>query len=408
MSLFIALSGLLVLAAVLFVAGPLFTRRGGTVDRDDVEAIARTRQAQLADLERELEDGEIDNRTYELLRRDIERDASDRQASAESGAANRTGRPVTAIVMTVLLPVAAIGLYLVIGTPSAIDRPSADMSEMDLDEAVAALESRLDESPDNLQGWTMLGRTRFAMGEYGKAEEAYRRALELTDDDDTRLLANYAEAMALNQPQEMVSRAGPLFQRVLAADPDHPKGLWYSGLIAFEQGNFETAVGHWQVLMAQDPPEAFRTVLRDRIEAAREAGGLPAPAQGIDADDTSGEGVQARVSLADSLADRVSPNDTVFLIARAAEGGGPPLAGLRLTVASLPGTFRLSDENAMIEGRSISGHERIEIVARVSLSGEAIPQAGDLEGSQVIRVEEHREEPVTITIDRVIEENTAE
>lgn len=405
MTTFVVLSGLMVIAALFFVAGPLFLRRGGIVNRDEVDAITATREQQLAELERELEDGEIDNRTYEVSRRDIESEASDRQARVEAGVATREGRPVSALVFSVLIPAGAVALYLAVGTPDAIDRPDAsDMADMDVAEAADALETRLESSPDNLQGWVMLGRTRFAMGEYDKAEEAYRRALELTDDEDPRILANYAEAMSLNRPDEMVSRAGPLFRRVLAEAPEHPKGLWYSGLIAFEEGRFEDAIGHWQSLLAQDPPQAFRNVVEDRVAAAREAqGDAPATESAGEAEGEAGAFVLLDVTIDEAVAGRVESDDTVFVIARAVDGGGAPLAGVRLTASELPTRVRLGDDDAMLEGRRISDYERIEIVARVSKSGEAMPQAGDIEGSRTIEVDDFDEDAAAITIDRVVE-----
>ncbi|WP_406672901.1 c-type cytochrome biogenesis protein CcmI, partial [Natronospira sp.] len=242
---FVTLSALLVVAALLLAAGPLIRRRGGKVSREAVDAVAVTRARQLAELEQELEDGDIDNRTYELSRRQIESEASDRQADAESGPAIQTGKPVSAIVLAVLLPLATLGIYLQVGDPDAIDRGSMNPmagGDMDMAAAVDALESRLAQQPDDLEGWMLLGRSRISLGQYDQAVEAYRQAVEIAGEDNPRVLANYAEAITLADPSRMVTHAAPLFRHVLDLDPSHPKGLWYGGLITMEEGDPESAV----------------------------------------------------------------------------------------------------------------------------------------------------------------------
>jgi len=402
MILFVVLSAMLVLAALIFIAGPLLSRRGGLVDREAVDAVAITRQQQLADLERELEDGEIDNRTYELSRREIEGEASVRQAKVESGEARKTGKPITAIVLGLLIPLFTIFIYQHVGTPEAIEGPAtADLSEMDMDQAVRALEERLEAMPDDLEGWVMLGRTRVALGQYDKAVDAYREAVDIAGEDNPRVLADYAEAITLANPEQMVTHAAPLFRHVLEIDPEQSKGLWYGGLIAFEEGDYEQAEVYWERLLSQDPPDGFRRVLEDRLAAAQAA------QQGGETQADAGNGavsVQLNVAVHETLQNELNESDVVFVIARAADSpNSPPLAGIRLPLSALPGQFRLGDENAMLDGHRISDHERIEIIARVSRSGEATPQAGDLEGRAVIDVAAHREEAADIVIDEVID-----
>lgn len=396
MTAFVMLSVLLFLAALLFVAGPLIRRRGGTVDQSRVDAVALTRERQLEELEQDLEDGVIDDRTYELSRRDIESEASRSQAHVESGQASGTGAPVSAIVFAVLLVVLTLGLYSQVGDWEAIDRDAGGMDEMSMDEAVHRLEQRLESHPDDLEGWMLLGRTRLALGEYDKAVAAYRKAVDLAGEDNVRVLAKYAEAVSLQDPARMPTEAAPMFRRVLELQPDHPKGLWYSGLIAFDEEHFEEAKAHWQRLLDQDPPQGFREVLEERLAAARAALGEEPESSPAEADE--GRFVMVEVSVDESLAETLTPDDVVFLVARSTDGG-PPLAGIRLPVSSLPGAFRLGDENAMLDGHQISGHDRVEIIARVSRSGQATPQSGDLVGRRVINVDDHGETPATLVID---------
>ncbi|MDQ2070743.1 c-type cytochrome biogenesis protein CcmI [Natronospira bacteriovora] len=398
MTAFVVISALLVVAALLFVATPLIRRRGGTVDQAGVDAVALTRQRQLEELEQELEDGQIDNRTYELSRREIESEASNSQAQVESGPARTTGTPVSAIVLAIVIPLLTAAIYLQVGEWEAIEREPMSMDDMDMEQAIHQLEQRLQSHPDDLEGWMMLGRTRLALGEYEAAVEAYRQALDLAGDDNARALANYAEAVSLADPGRMLTEAAPLFRRVLELEPAQPKGLWYSGLIAFEERDYASARDHWQRLLEQDPPPGFREIVEERLSAARRAlGDRP----GTEAE--SSAHVMVRVSVSDDLAATLTPDDVVFIIARAAdEAAGPPLAGIRLPISALPGEFRLGDENAMLDGYRISGHEQIEIIARVSRSGEATPRDGDLLGREIIRVEAHSEDAAIIVIDEVL------
>lgn len=398
---FVLLSLLLVAAAILFVVTPLFTHRGEKADALGTHAVAETRARQLRELEQDLEDGLIDNRDYEKARREIENEANaDRRRDTEVVTSRNQGRPIGPVVLALALPLATVGLYLAVGEPDAIERPIATadgMEDLDLDTAIAELEKRLEEHPEDLEGWMMLGRTRVALEDYSGAVEAFSEAVDIAGDDDPRVVADYAEALALEDRDRLTGQAAPLFQRVLDLDPDHPKGLWYSGLVAYETGDHETAIEHWTRLLEQDPPDEFRAALESQLESAREA--LEGPAE----EEETGARLIVSVSVDETLADEVADQDTVFVIARPLDGSDPtPVAGVRIPAAELPTEVRLDDQQAMMEGHQLSNHEEVEVFATVSRTGEATPEPGAPMGRASTTLEEGEETRLELSIsDRV-------
>jgi cytochrome c-type biogenesis protein CcmH len=119
-----------------------------------------------------------------------------------------------------------------------------------------------------------------------------------------------------------------------------------------------------------------------RLQAggAAAAGAAPAVTEAPAAKTAAPAGsVSGRVDVAEALKPRIGPQAAVFVVARAAQGG-PPLAAVRLPLATWPLSFRLDDSMAMIPGSVLSGQRAVALVARISASGNPIAQPGDLEG----------------------------
>ncbi len=187
-----------------------------------------------------------------------------------------------------------------------------------------------------------------------------------------------------------------LIMRALKIDPNHVKSLALAGTIAFDKKDFATAITHWEKMATLVPPdtEMSRNV-RSSIAEARSlasvggstVAGVPekpvATASTPPAPSAPGSsaGVSGKVTLAPALAAKVAPNDTVFIFARAAEGPHMPLAIVRKKVSDLPITFALDDSMAMNPSARLSSAPQVIIGARISKSGNAMPQPGDLQGA---------------------------
>lgn len=309
----------------------------------------------------------------------------------------------TGIIVALLIPVAALALY---GRWTTWDwqmhgNEQASSEQMhSMEDAIAALEKRLEENGDDVQGWQMLGRSYANLRQFDKAAAAYARAVDLTGGENPAVLADYGEALFLSDPNGMNGEAGSLFRDLVATAPDNPKVIWYGGIEAFERGDEEAGKELWGRLLAMNPPEEIRRLIEQRIGGApAPAGAAPVePAATVAAELPEGA-IRVRVQVDPVLAGQINGSVPLFIFARGA-AGGPPLAAIRRMAGDLPLTIDISDDNAMIEGVRISDQEQLTLVARLSMSGSPRQQSGDLFGE----VSYHRgdDTEVTIRIDQVV------
>lgn len=235
----------------------------------------QTRAARLAvyrdrlrELEGELTAGSLDENRYAEARQELEDAAAldiDDAPAAAPGEPTRQGM-VTAGALVVVVGVLAWGLYAHLGTPAPDVAEPEIGSAGQLDELVEHLAARLAERPNDLDGWMLLGRSRTVLGDFGGSVAAWRQAMRIAPDDPT-VLANFAEALVLDDPDALQGDAAPLIEQALVEDPDNPKALWYGGVLAEARGDRELAALRWEALLEQDPPPQLREAIVRRIEA---------------------------------------------------------------------------------------------------------------------------------------------
>lgn len=276
-------------------------------------------------------------------------------------------------------------LYTLIGSPGA---PSGSGQQPSIEDMVAALDARLQDNPEDVAGWKMLGRSYVQLKRYEDAVGAFEQALAREDGGDAQTLADLGEAVLLRQQGSVAGRPAELFEAALAAAPNNPKALFYAGIAALERGNTPLAADRWEALLALSPPPEIQDILRQRIAEWR--GTAPAPAA------ASARSVTVNVSLSDAARAVLADDVTVFVIARDPARPSPPVAAVRRKLGELPATIELGDSDSMIPGRLVSGFDELEIVARASLSG--MPQAapGDWFGSVTVDLRSAPEADVEI------------
>ncbi len=342
-------------------------------------------------------------------------------AGAESPAAQAGSAPPSRRLLAVLgsfvLLVAAAG-YALTGSPSLLGNPaprgvagaaaqdagapSHAVSAEQIAEMTQRLAARLKEQPQDPQGWAMLGRSYSVLGRNDDAVQAYATAVA-QQGDDAALLADYADALAVKNNRVLAGEPMKWVRRALDIDPKNVKALALAGTDAFDRKDFSGAVKLWEKLLEHGPSDAgFVEQVKSSIAEARERSGIasapsakPASPGATAATATAaapkqppngaaGAGVGASVSgsvrLSAALAAKASPDDTVFIFARAAEGSRMPLAVLRKRVRDLPANFTLDDSLAMSPAAKISGAQRVIVGARISKSGQAMASPGDLTG----------------------------
>lgn len=288
----------------------------------------------------------------------------------------------TSISSVIVIVGVAAALYTQIGSPN-LEQPHAGADVPGLDEMVVGLANRLKENPDDLDGWKMLGRSYLQMGNYPGAIAALERAVEMESSENGQTLADLGEAVFLSDNQAITSRSAQLFENAVAVTPNNPKALFYAGMAAVQRGDHELAADRWEALLATSPPPNVQEILRARIAELRGEAPMVAPPPTTPAE-ASQSVVDISVSLGDAAANAGLPNATVFIIVRDPNAPAPPIAAARRQVSDLPAVVSISDSDAMIAGRVPSAFQTLEVIARVSLSGQPTAQTGDWFGQQLI------------------------
>ena len=227
----------------------------------------------------------------------------------------------------------------------------------------------------------MLGRSYSALGRFKEAAEAFGRAVKLMP-AEAQLLADYADALGMAQGRSLKGEPSRIIARALAADPDHFKSLALAGTAAFEIGDYAAAIRHWERLAQKIPADSeFAQSIAASLAEARQLAGGAAPVAKAQAPKAAVEPViHGTVRLSPQLAAKVSPDDTVFVFARAINGPRIPLAVRRFRAAQLPVTFVLDKSAAMSPEMTLAQHTEVTVGARISKSGSPGSQSGDLEG----------------------------
>jgi len=365
----------LVAATLAIVLRPLLRdppARGGTESAAVNTAVLKD---QLDELERDRATGVIADGDYEQAKLELKRRLLEDTHATDGASPAARRRPWAAITVAAAVPLVAAGLYLVLGSPAALDpaRREAQIGPAEIEAMVERLARRLDDRPDDPEGWVMLGRSYNVLRRYAAAAAAYQRAESIVL-GDARLLAEYAESLALAHEGNLQGKPAQLVARALELDPEYPPALLLAGAVAFQRAEYQGAVRYWERARAKLEPESeLARSLDDNIARARElaAGAKPA---------AKPPAVAGTVRLAAGFASKAASTDTVFVFARAAGGPPMPLAVLRKQVKDLPLAFTLDDSLAMAPDLRLSGFAEVVVVARVSRSGSATPQSGDLQG----------------------------
>jgi len=325
--------------------------------------------------------GKIAPEDYERARRELEVRLLEDVASAEPEAAPR--RSFLPWVAGVAIPLAAVAVYFGVGSPRMIERAAEHaITTQQIEGMVARLAAKLRENPDDLDGWKLLGRSYSALGRFSESAAAYAQAATKAP-RDAQLLADFADSLAMSRGQKMAGEPEKLVLRALEIDPENLKALALAGTAQYERKDFKGAASTWRRMLPLVPPggEDARAIQSNVDEALAMAGVAPAPAAKEAPAARAARALRGEVRLSEKLRREASPDDTVFIFARAVEGPPMPLAVLRKRVRDLPVTFALDDSMAMAPQAKLSGFPRVVVSARVSKSGGATPQPGDLQGA---------------------------
>ena len=417
----------LVAVGVAMLAPALLRRRPvGDSDRDAQNlAIARER---LRELEAERDRGELTPAAFEQARLELERIlASDLVGPDGAPAARRADKagPLALAGLLVAVPPATIALYLALGAPehlgvagpgagSAAQMAGHGAGQMDMEQALGRLEQRLEQTPNDPEGWAILARSYMSLERYPQAVRALEKLRELVGDEPA-ILIPLADSIAMTQGGKMEGRPAALVKKALETEPDNLIANWLAGNAAAEAQDWPGAIEHWRRSLAQVGDDAQAAdELRQRISNAevrlggkrgapppQAAASVAATAQPVEVAPAAAR-LQVQVRLAPELDGRVAPTDTVFVFARAPAGPPMPIAAVRLKASQLPSTVTLDDGTSLMPGGAhLSQFPEVRIEARVSKSGNATPASGDLRG-ELSGVKVASPEAVALVIDEVL------
>lgn len=403
MTVFWVVMGAMIALGLMFALLPLIRRHDAPDSLPRLQSNMLIHRDQMKQLEIDRDKGAISADEFQSGQQELARRAIEDTLAALKEVPLRTERskvrPI-AIALAILVPAAAIGLYLKPCSPAvkkaspllANTQDQASPHGMSFDqirESADRLSAHMRENPSDGEGWAMLARSYNVLGRYQEAAAAYEKAVSLLP-RDAQLMADQADALAMSQGQKMEGKPLEIVRQALKIDPANLKALALAGTAAFDRKEYGEAVKYWDkvVQLAPADSEFARSIVGNLEEARALAEGrtpvaalpqiMPEKVENAPARATAA--ITGSISLKRELAARVKPDDTVFIFARAEKGPRMPLAILQRKVSELPISFSLDDSSAMSPDMKLSSAAAVNVVARISRSGNATAQSGDLEG----------------------------
>lgn len=361
----------------------------------------------LAEVELDIENGLLEGTEAVKVKEELKLTLLNNNDSKVSSKVTESKNPaLTAIVLIMAIPVFVISLYIYLGEPELIEKNqlmsdfrNASTKEEKLasvEKMLANLEQRMLKNPDDIDGWLMLTNSYTALERYPDALRAVDNLYRLRGSDPT-VLIRYADILAMNNDGNYSGRPTELINEALKIDPENPNGLWFAGLAANDRGDIDTAIEYWKKLLPklENNPEQYNQVkqfiqmIGVQSETYQE--------EVIQELQNPGVQIQINVSLSNDIIEYTNKNDTVFIYAQSISGPPMPIAVVRKEVSDLPLLVTLDDSMAMLPNNKLSSHEHVKLTARISKSGNAIAESGDLIGI-VNEVRTDTSKPVKIVI----------
>ncbi len=397
----IAASALL-LVALAFLLLPILRGRRAQAEEDRTALNVALYEERLAELTAQHAAGTLSDAQLEAGRADAARELLEDTENSDSPKIAKLGRSVP-LIAAVLVPLVGYGLYMHWGASDKVQM-ARQFSEQPrtVGEMTAHLEQAVKDQPDSAEAWYFLGRTYMNQERPADAAKAFARVVELAG-RQPELLGQWAQAQYFAGDRQWSEQLQALTDEALQADPQELTSLGLLGIAAYEEGRYQDAVRFWEQLVAALPEnDPSREAIRGGIERARQqvdgGSGNAEAAEAPAAASTQAAALQIQVQLDPKVAETVSPEDSVFVFARAVNGPPVPLAAKRLTVGDLPATVTLSDADAMVPSLKISSVEQVTVMARVSRTGDATK--GEWMGQSEALETRGDKNAVQLTIDR--------
>ncbi len=402
MSSFWIIAVVMMAVAIILTIWPLLSNKAKhTVDRRQLNIALL--QEQYSQLGTELREGHIDEEIYNSSKADLEAailvdaGALEQPFTAVPGKAR-----FTALALIVFIPVSSALLYQQYGNPALLSKaPTPTPTQNDVEEMVAGLAARLQNEPDDIEGWTMLGKSYMMMRRYTEAKSVFKRLVDRSP-EDTNMLLGYADATAMEANGVFTGEPYQTIQKILELDPQHIQARWMAGMAEQQLGNEQQALAYWEPLLTdlqQISPDMAAELQRMISEINSVDNSNSGSTQVI----SDAKQLKINVILDPTIASQIAASDVLFVYARAMQGPPMPIAIQRLDANNIPNEIILDDSTAMMPQMKLSNFPSVKVDARISATGSATPQIGDFYG-RVENVEVTSDaELLTVIIDKTIE-----
>lgn len=341
-------------------------------------------QQQLAELEIDLENGTITEQEAGNSRREIETAINSIKSVSTTGNNERLQlKRLTALSLTAFVPLFVLIMYSYLGRPDLVGQQPLQASQdqpitpEQVEEMVAGLEQRLQDNPEDIEGWQMFYRSNMVLERYAKAKQAAEKLFQLEGETPESLL-RLVDALAMENEEQLAGKPAEYIQRILELEPDNASALWLAGMAAAERGELQQALNYWERLLPriEDGTEP-KQQLQQMIASTRQQLGMD-----IDSNvDPNLVSLVVNVYLAPALSDNIAENAMLFVYARSEDGDSIPIAVVREPVTEFPVQVTLDNTNVMMPSRKLGDFKRVQLIARISNSGQAKPENGDLVGA---------------------------
>jgi cytochrome c-type biogenesis protein CcmH len=382
---------LLVLVLVLLLRPFIFPPKVEATSRRQMNAAIYREELEKLEIERAA--GSINGADYEIthaeMRQRLFQDTNEEDDRSVMGSSK-----ITVIGLCVFITVLSAGFYFSLGDATRIAEKNTQqpMTQDGVEKMIIEFAAKMEQDPTNLQGWAMLARSYRILGRNEEAAKAYERSGNFID-SDPQLLADYADVLASNANGSFAGKPLKLINQALKLDPNNLLALWLSGTVSYAAGNYKAAVQTWEKLAQQLPPgtEDARSI-ESSIADARAKGGLSSKAS------VNTKGISGKIEIVADIKSKVRSGDIVMVIARK-PGERMPVAVLKVPVSEFPMSFSLTDALAMNPSSPLSQLAEAAIEVRISKTGMAKPEAGDLiSAPQTVKVGSNN---IRLVIDQV-------
>ncbi len=403
--LFWIIAAAMALIALAILVWPLLKRTPPVSNADRDKTLVVYRQ-HVVELEQDLKNGVVTDTQYQQARRELEhrllQEINESEAVQPPPSFQFNSRAM-ALALAGLVPLVSVLLYLKFGNLPAFTHPTVSTTQVragteydhrsggGLDTLAERLKQRLQENPSDGAGWALLARSYVELERHAEGVIAFEKAATIIP-DDAQLLADYADALGVIHGRKLDGKPERLVAQALDLDPHNLKALMLAGTIAYDHKDYSRALKYWEQARTELPPDVEPEIKQELTANVNEVRNLiggsrkvvvsyeeTSPTRAASAKQNAA--ITGKVSVAPGLASKGSFTDTLFVFARAVEGPPMPVAIVRATKKDLPFTFRLDDSNSPMSSRKLSEAGAVEIVARLSKSGDAVPKSGDLQGT---------------------------